>query len=215
MSKRTQRRHLAGGSGVFLLSLGLLAVFFLAGMLWGKVSAQKNPDDISVELYQYLLDYCALETGEEGHGWTFLSALLVYFRYPLIAFFLGFVLQGTPLLLLISAAFGFFLSYAVCCFAGAFGKTGLLMAIAVFGLRSLITIPCFLVLAAPAIQRAASLVSAKFFDRGKRLRMQPGLEWWLVMCIVSAVLLAGALLEVFLTPILLEKVLQDNMSLLN
>ncbi len=209
MGKRTQRRYLAGGNGSFFLCLGLLAVFFLAGTVLGQVSAKSDPDTIAMELHQYLMDYFSLDSREEGIGWVFLSALVIYFRYPLMAFFLSFLLPGALVLPFVSAAFGFFLSYAACCFARAFGENGVLLAVAVFGLRCLITIPCFFALAVPAVQRAMNLLFEKFFGSGKRMQAQRlGLEWWLVACIIAAALLAGALSEVLLAPVLLRSVIQ-------
>ena len=214
MSKRTQHRHLTGGKVSYFLCLGLLAVFFLAGAVYGQVSAKSNPDAITAELHQYLAGYCALDTGAEGSGRVFLSALLIYFRYPLLAFFLGFVIPGALALPVIAAAFGFFLSYASCCFARAFGETGIQLAAAVFGLRCLVSIPCFLVLATTAIQRAANSLFERFFARGKRLQVQRlGLEWWLLVCVIAAVLLAGALSEVLLAPIFLKRIFQSELIL--
>lgn len=209
MGKRTQRRYLTGGNGSFFLCLGLLAVFFLAGTVLGQVSAKSDPDTIAMELHQYLMDYFSLDSREEGIGWVFLSALVIYFRYPLMAFFLSFLLPGALVLPFVSAAFGFFLSYAACCFARAFGENGVLLAVAVFGLRCLISIPCFFALAVPAVQRAMNLLFEKFFGSGKRMQAQRlGLEWWLVACIIAAALLAGALSEVLLAPVLLRSVIQ-------
>ena len=71
-----------------------------------------------------------------------LSALVLYFRYPLLAFLLGFASIGIVLLPCLTVAFGFFLSFSVCCFTAAFGPGGVLVALAVFGLRCLVTRPC-------------------------------------------------------------------------
>ena len=206
MNRQTQHRRLTGRNASIFLCLSLLAVFFLAGIVLGHVSARNSPQDIAAELHQYLVDYCALEAREEI-GRVFLSTLLIYFRYPLMAILCSVLIPGAFILPIISAVFGFFLSYAACCFAGAFGNTGVLLAAAVFGLRCLITLPCFFMIAVPAIQRAADLFYERFFGHGKRLQRQhPGIEWWLLVSIVSAVLLAGALLEVLLAPVLLRSI---------
>lgn len=207
MNRRTQRRRWLEGNGSFFLCLSLLAVFFLTGIVLGQVSAKENPDAITEELHQYLVDYFSLNDGEKGVGHLFLSALLIYFRYPSIAFFLGCLLPGTLVLPFVSAAFGFFLSYATCCFARAFGEIGVLLAAAVFGFRCLISIPCFFVLSVPALQRGMSLFCEMILGGGKRIQLQRlGLEWWLVVSIAAAVLFAGALFEVLLAPILLGSV---------
>ncbi|WP_458463453.1 hypothetical protein [Paenibacillus sp.] len=209
MSKRTQRRRITDGNGLFFLCLGLLAVFFLAGMIFGQSFAKDNASAVAAELRMYLMEYISLGSNEECIGPVFLSALLIYFRYPLVAVFLGYLLPGALVLPFVSGAFGFSLSYAACCFIKAFGEIGILVAAAVFGLRCLISIPCFFILAVPALQRAMNHLFERSFGFGKRLQAsRPGLEWWLVACIVAAVLLAGALAEVFLAPVLLRNVVQ-------
>ena len=207
MRKWTQRRNLSAGNMSFFLCLGLLTVFFLAGLVLGQVSARRNSDPISAELHQYLMDYYSLGIGEES-GRLFLSALLIYFRYPLMAFCLSFILPGALSLPLVAAAFGFFLSYAACCFARTFGEIGVLLSVAVFGLRCLISIPCFFVLAVPAVQKAMIALYERFFGSSKRLQVQRlGLEWWLVACVIAAILLGGALSEVLLAPVFLRSIL--------
>ena len=99
----------------------LLALFFLAGVLLGQVLSGRVPDTTGDELRRYLEDYVRL--GGEGAPTvqTALSALVIYFRYPLFAFLLGFASIGVVLLPCVTAAYGFFLSFSVCCFTAAFG----------------------------------------------------------------------------------------------
>ena len=119
----------------------LLALFFLAGVLLGQVLSGRVPDTTGDELRRYLEDYVRL--GGEGAPTvqTALSALVIYFRYPLFAFLLGFASIGVVLLPCVTAAYGFFLSFSVCCFTAAFGVDGVLLALAVFGLRCMVTLP--------------------------------------------------------------------------
>ena len=121
----------------------LLALFFLAGVLLGQVLSGRVPDTTGDELRRYLEDYVRL--GGEGAPTvqTALSALVIYFRYPLFAFLLGFASIGVVLLPCVTAAYGFFLSFSVCCFTAAFGVDGVLLALAVFGLRCMVTLPCW------------------------------------------------------------------------
>ena len=76
----------------------LLALFFLAGVLLGQVLSGRVPDTTGDELRRYLEDYVRL--GGEGAPTvqTALSALVIYFRYPLFAFLLGFASIGVVLL---------------------------------------------------------------------------------------------------------------------
>ena len=118
MGKWMQRKLFMGGRASFFLGLGLLTVCFLIGMLGGRASAGKNSESALSELHRYLTGYYALDAVEERGIGIFLNALFIYFRYPLLAFFMGLTIPGTLLLPLLSAAFGFFLSYAACCGSG-------------------------------------------------------------------------------------------------
>ena len=201
MGKWMQRKLFMGGRASFFLGLGLLTVCFLIGMLGGRASAGKNSESALSDLHRYLTGYCALDVGEERGIGIFLNALFIYFRYPLLAFFMGLTIPGTLLLPLLSAAFGFFLSYAACCFARVFGGSGVLLAAAVLGLRCLITLPCLFILAVQALRGVGGGVS-------RHKKPVIGLERWLVCCVVAAILLAGTLAEGILSPVLIERVLE-------
>lgn len=183
----------------------LLAVFFSLGIFLGQVLSGRVPASTAEELSQYLSSYLRLNGTQDL---PFLSAIILYFRYPLLAFLLGFASLGVILLPLCAAVYGFSLSFSACCFTAAFGKNGILLALCVFGLRCLISIPCFFLLAVPSFSGAAAL-AALSFGRGKRQQpFRRGGIWWLRLGIVSVLLLLGVLAELFLTPHLLNAVLQ-------
>ena len=179
-----------------LLCLALQALFFVSGAILGQVfSARVSPEN-SRELQRYLHDYFSLDRPEVITGQEFFSALLIYFRYPLLAFFLGFSTVGALLTLPLTAVFGGFLSFSICCFSLSFGEGGALLALAVFGLRCLVTLPCYFYLAVPALAR----VSAALW-KGKRIRQPAGPgNSWLRLPVVFMVLFAGALAELHFGP---------------
>lgn len=180
-----------------------LALFFLGGVVLGQVLAGRVPAAAGEELERYLSDYVGLDRGEFSAG-TVLSALALYLRYPLLAFLLGFASVGVALLPLTTAAFGFFLSFSVCCFTAAFGTDGVLLALSVFGLRCLVTLPCYFLLAAPAWGTSAALAGTSF-GRGRRAApVRYGRGYWLRAAGALAVLLAGVCLELFISPWLLR-----------
>ena len=128
----------------------LLALCFLAGVILGQVLAGRVPAETGAELNRYLEDYVRVggQTGRSAAA--ALSAVVIYFRYPLLAFLLGFASIGVVLLPCVTVAYGFFLSFSVCCFTAAFGADGVLLALAVFGLRCAVTVPCYFLLAVPS-----------------------------------------------------------------
>ena len=185
----------------------LLALAFFGGVVLGQVLAGRVPDATGDELRRYLTDYVRLGGSGGVSAGAALSALVTYFRYPLLAFLLGFASIGAVLLPCTAAAFGFFLSFSVCCFTAAFGSDGVLLALAVFGLRCAVTLPVFFLLAVPAWGTSAALASLSF-GRGRRSApVTYGSRWWLRMAVCAAVLLAGMCVDLFVSPWFLRLVL--------
>ena len=189
-----------------LLRTVLLALFFFGGIVLGQVLAGRVPADTGAELAEYLRRYVTLE-GEVSPR-ALLSALVLYFRYPLLAVLLGFASLGVVLLPCLTAAFGFSLSFSVSCFTAAFGAGGVLLALAVFGVRCAVTLPVYFLLAVPSWSTAAGLASASF-GRGRRAApVSYGRGWWLRAAVSAAVLLAGMGAELVVSPRLLPLVLE-------
>lgn len=183
----------------------LLALFFLGGAILGQVLAGRVPGETGLELRQYLEDYVRLG-GEVSPG-AAVSAAAVYFRYPLLAFLLGFASIGVVLLPVSAAAFGFFLSFAVCCFTAAFGPDGVLLALAALGLRCVVTMPCFFLLASSSCGTAAGLAAVSF-GSGRRTASACGRVDWRRFGACSLALAAGVCGELTLTPALLRLALE-------
>ena len=189
----------APGTGS-LPRLVLLALCFAGGVFFGQVQAGRVPEDVGEQLGAYLRDYVRLERTASPDA--VLPALALYFRYPLLAFLLGFSAVGVVLLPCLTVVFGFFLSFSVCCFTAAFGADGLLVALAVLGWRCLVTLPCYFLLAVPGWGLAAGLAAVSF---GRGQRPPPaGRAWWRRAALCGAVLLAGVCVELALPPALLR-----------
>jgi len=160
------------------------------------------PDTTGYELNDYLHRFIQLEDGISYKA--LISAFVLYFRYPLIAVLLGFSSVGVILLPLVTVTFAFFLSFSVCCFTAVFGSNGVLLALAVFGIRCLITLPCYFLLAESAWETSAALALASF-GRGRRaVPIHYGRVYVIRFAICTAVLLAGVCLELFTSGWLLQ-----------
>ena len=93
-----------------------------------------------------------------------------------------FLRNMTEVILPVLAAEGFFLSFSAGCFAAALGRSGVLLALAAFGVRCLIVLPCSIY--------PAMLV-------GERNR-------WRKLAVCGALLLLGMALELTLVPRLVQ-----------
>lgn len=189
-----------------LLTLGLFFLSFLIGLYVGAALAGRQSTVVVPELRRYLDAYASAKQQSVLTLRQVFGSLFLYFRYPVLAFLLGFASFGMVLIPLVSALLAFSFSYSVCCFTAALGTKGVLMALALLGLRYMLTLPCFFVLAAPALRTSWELTrctlgggarrGAVLFDRAYFSRILPA----------SAVLAAGALLDLWLTPWLLRLV---------
>ena len=186
-----------------IFRLLFLAFFFFSGIILGQVFSSRVPDAAGAELTRYLTDYLEVEGAASPAA---LPALVLYFRYPLAAFLMGFASIGVLLLPLATAAFGFFLSFSVCCFTAAFGPDGVLLALAVFGLRCAVTLPCYFLLAVPSLERSIDLACLSL-GRGRRAVVY-GRAWWGRLAVLSGVLLAGMCADLMLTPLFLRQLLE-------
>lgn len=189
-----------------LSRLLVLALFFFAGILLGQVFSSRVPDTTGDELARYLKDF--LKVGEEDPSpRAALSAAVLYFRYPLAAFLLGFASIGVLALPLVTGAFGGFLSFSVCCFTASFGPDGVLLALAVFGLRCAVTLPCYFLLAVPSLERSAALACLSLGGGRRTAPVLYGREWWKRLAVISGALLAGMCADLMLAPWFLRQLL--------
>ena len=166
------------------------------------------PDATGDELRRYLEDYLRLGGGAAPTPRTVVSTLVIYFRYPLLAFLLGFASIGVVLLPCATAAYGFFLSFSVCCFTASFGADGVLLALAVFGLRCAVTLPCYFLLAAPSWGTAAGLAAVSFGSGRRTAPVVYGRACWIRLGACCLALLAGVCVDVLLSPVLLRLMLE-------
>ena len=196
------KKHRRTGPGAPLPKMIALALFFLGGVFLGQLLAGRVPDATGRELTEYLRSYVTLEAAVTPQAAV--SALVLYFRYPLLAVLMGFASIGVALLPAVTAAFGFFLSFSVSCFTAAFGGEGVLLALAVFGLRCAVTLPCYFLLAVPAWRNAAALALASFGGGRRTAPVVYGQPWWSRVAVCAGILLAGVCLELFCSPWLLR-----------
>lgn len=200
------KAHGNGGQPSSLPCMILLALCFLGGVLLGQMMAGRVPAETGTELNDYLRHYVA--AADHAPADALPSALALYLRYPLLAVLFGFASAGVVLLPCAALLFGLFLSFSVCCFTAAFGVEGVLLALAVFGLRCAVTLPVFFLLAVPAWRSAAAL-AALSFGKGRRTAAPVirGRAWWRRTGVCCLALLAGVCGELLFTPALLRWVL--------
>jgi len=190
-----------------LPALFVVALFFFMGVILGQVLVGNVPDEVGWELSRYLSDFlqtCDWQTPVGARA--FILTLGLYFRYPVVAFLLGFASVGVLLLPCATILFGLLLSFSVSCFTATFGAGGILLAAAVLGLRCAVTLPCYFLTAASALKSSAILASFSF---GRGRRAAPGrYENWRSCGMMCVCLFFGACADVVLSPWFLRMALE-------
>ena len=185
-------------SGVFRTRLLIVCFFFAFGAIAGALICDGGAGQDAEQLRLYLMEYARYCTGPRETTVSLFSVLLLYFRYPLALFVCGFLGAGivaAPVLCLLQ---GCFLSFSISCFTAALGRSGLLLALSLLGLRVLFVVPCTLFLAVGAMERAGCLVKARL--NGKRERVaQPSLFYW-QFAYCALLLSTGVILELSMVP---------------
>ena len=204
MKQRTTNQVTAESS---LFRVIFLALFFLLGVVFGQVLAHHIPKSAAEELACYLQDYLRLGSAGAVTPEVLCSTVFIYFRYPMLAFLLGFASIGFLLLPFVTLGFGLFLSFSVNCFTASLGVKGILLSLIVFGFRCLMTLPCYFLLAIPAWSASMDLA---VLSRGKeRRRGTVGYHQtdWIRLGVCIAALTFGMVLDLFLSPSLLRLLL--------
>ena len=180
----------------FLPGLLFLAAWFFAGIILGQVAAERMPNETGQELNRYLREYVSLDTSAFA-GVSFLTLVLLYFRYPVLAFLMGFSSIGVILLPLCTVVFGFSLSFSASCFAASFGGQGVLLALGAFGLRCAVTLPCYFWLAVPAFMTSVALARISL-GRGQRSAPpNSGGESWRRLAVCAGALMIALCADLF------------------
>lgn len=181
-----QSIHKAPGGRIILW----MSFCFLAGAAAGYLLHLATGED--AQLSTYLQSYAdALQDGSIA-ATSILGVAAAYYRGPAAIFLLGRCRAGKALL---PAAFlweGFGLAYAVASFSAALGRSGVLLALSVFGLRFFVVLPCMLFL---ACQSRCFLPPA---GRGRQ-KAQDGRQLRL-LCLCPALLGLGVVAEITFVP---------------
>ena len=95
----------------------------------------------------------------------------VYFnlvKYPILMFLSGFTVFGSIIVPICLISKGFSISFSITAIVQALGRKGVILAFAIFGLQTLISIPCFLVISASSIE-GSYYIANTVFKRRKQL----------------------------------------------
>ena len=181
----------------------MVCFFFVLGMLLGRVIHGTVSQADHLRLQEYMLQYARLSGQTEDPAASILSVLWAYLRYPLLIFLSGFTALGIVLIPTVWLVQGCTMAFSAACFASALGRSGVLLALAAFGIRSLFVFPCSLLLSEGAIEGTLRRIRMRGEPRGKKNTLQPS-NRYLYFAVCLALLLIGVIAELTVVPKLLQ-----------
>ncbi|MDR3278125.1 MAG: hypothetical protein LBT12_05070 [Oscillospiraceae bacterium] len=184
-------------------SLGLLlcAALFLCGCAAGTVAAGLAPPGDA--LTQYISGVLPPEGGARP---LFPVVLLGVCKYHLAALFFGFSLLGALCIPGIVAMRGFFLCFSVSYIVRGFGLGGVPLALSMFALDAVFTVPCFFVMAVQSFSSSRRLLAGVLSRGGGESAY--GSVFFRRCAVCAGVLCVSALLDTFFAPMLIRYFVQ-------
>jgi len=177
----------------------VLAAFFLLGVMFGYVAAQRAKSVVGEELAAYLQRFAELANGSLPGASLIFETLGRYIESVLIVLILGFSFVGTFLLPLFLAAQAFLFSFSFFSFSAALGQTQFFAVILLFAARFML-LPFTFLLAVSAMEKSLALLALSF-GKGKRIQaIRYDAAYWSRYGIVLAGIVLAVIAELWLLP---------------
>jgi hypothetical protein len=189
-------RNLLSRDKLDAIGFTLSAGFFLVGALGGAISANYISDFSGSLLKNYFLSPDGGVFVSGGLG----KSLFDTFLYPTIAVFFGFAAFGFILLPPLLGLKGFVLTFVAASIIKVFGGKGFLVSLSLFGLTSLISFPCLLILSVQAFTASYNLTGALL--KRRIIRVIYGKAYFLRCLLCFAALILSAFIDAYLAPLL-------------
>ena len=172
-----------------LPGLILCGALFLCGCVAGTFSSAFVRDGSA--LTQYFSEYLLLEQDGSFVDPSFFSVLVDTFRYPLAVFVFGFSMPGIIGIPAFAGVRGYVLAFSVSVMVRLYGGDGVLLALSLFAVSTLITVPCFLILSAQGF-RASCLLTYMVVRHGIKGNLSIYDVKYFISCLICLVLLVIA-----------------------
>ena len=194
INKRVMSGRLNSGSDYFgLIVCG--ALFICGGIVGSAAAGFAGGTGVS----DFMAEYLARTNGNAPRMGEFFSALFTACLYPFAAVFLGFSLLGVFCLPALAAVRGFFLCFSISAVVRSFGADGTLLALSIFGVNALLTIPCFFILSVQSFSASLKVLKGVTARGAGVMRPYDG-GFFKRIGICTAVLACSALIDTLLVP---------------
>lgn len=184
---------------VFVFVLFVVGVVFGALMVHALTLGQQ--EELSSDMRQFIL---RVQDGTVQHGGAALAERAWFHaKWLLLVWVLGLTVVGMPFVLALDFLKGVLVGFAVGLLVSQYAWKGLVFALASVAPANLIAVPAFLIVSVSAITFAAHIVKSRFFSRFGTLG-RPVLTFTATAAAMLLLLFAAALVDSYLTPILLK-----------
>ncbi|MBE6949127.1 MAG: hypothetical protein E7456_04705 [Ruminococcaceae bacterium] len=175
----------------------LCGALFLCGCVAGTFSSAFVEDGSA--LTQYFSEYLSLEQDGSFIDPSFFSVLADTLRYPLAVFVMGFSMPGMIGIPVLTGIRGYTLAFSVSVMVRLYGGDGVLLALSLFAVSTLITVPCLLILSAQSF-RASCMLTYMVVKPGSRGSLSLYNIKYFVSCLICfGLLTAAAVFDTYLT----------------
>ena len=175
---------------------------FLCGSVIGTFSAGIVGD--GTKLNDLLTNYISFYLDGGTLKPDLMTAVFDAYKYHLSALFLGLSLTGVALIPALSALRGFMLSYSISAIVRLLGSKGAWLALSVFGIRTVMTIPCFFILCVYAYSTSTHIFRQSLSKNVKLTASPFNSRTVIATGICLVILLISALIDTYLTPYLIR-----------
>ncbi|MBM7564410.1 stage II sporulation protein M [Paenibacillus sacheonensis] len=184
---------------VFVFVLFVVGVVFGALMINALTLGQQQ--DLSDDVQQFIL-HIQNGTLQQGSD-TFADRAWFQAKWLLLVWVLGLTVVGMPFVLALDFLKGVLVGFAIGMLVREFAWKGLVFSLASVAPVNLIAVPAFLIASVAAVTFAAHVVKSRFLGRFGSLG-RPLLTFTATAAVMLVLLIAAALIESYLTPILLR-----------
>ncbi len=196
--KKKVKKNIKSATFEISPSMVVMVVCLVLGVVAGCIFAEYSGNGVLTGL----VGEDIRRLSENGtYEYSFIKTFLNLVKYPIISFLFAFCAYGVLCIPALVFFKGFTLSLSISSIIGAFGKNGILTALSVFGVQTIISIPCLLIITSFSFDCSKTFAFVIKAPNGHILAKRPKFLYFtlaFVFCVI--LLLLTALVDTALTP---------------
>ncbi|MDF2546442.1 MAG: stage sporulation protein [Anaerosolibacter sp.] len=194
-------RHIQGNLVIYFIVI----MFLLIGISAGAFTVKALSDVQKQELIGYLRSFFQFINENSYDTFSILKqSLLNNIQTGVLIWLLGITIVGIPFILLLIALRGFIIGFTVGFLVEQMGIQGLFFALCAILPQNILIIPCFISIAVIGISFSLMIIKNKLMKTYKTDMMRQFVIYSTIIACLFSIILLGALVEAYITPILMK-----------